>query len=97
LLGGCLCGNRVDMEAAAVHPLTAFRKAKGLSQEQLAKRLKLSNSALGRVIRGKRKIGERKLPIIVKVTGISAAVLRPDLARLFLPVRQKRPSRRRAA
>jgi transcriptional regulator with XRE-family HTH domain len=68
-----------------VHPLTAFRERHEppLSQQGLAKLLGVARETVTRWESGIRKIDTEKLPHVAGITGIAAAELRPDLARLF--------------
>jgi transcriptional regulator with XRE-family HTH domain len=68
-----------------VHPLKTFRELQKppLSQEQLADLLGVSRVAVTRWESGARKIDTELLPIVARKTGIPAAYLRPDLAKLM--------------
>lgn len=68
-----------------VHPLQAFRERHDppLSQTDLAKLLGVTRPTVNRWEAGRRKIDDDKLPEVVKLTGIPAYILRPDLARLM--------------
>lgn len=67
------------------HPLKTFREEQTpkLSQEALAKRLGVTRLTVVRWENDVRKIDERKLPDVVRETGLAAEVLRPDLAKLM--------------
>lgn len=69
------------------HALTAFREAQDppLSQADLADLVDVSRPTVHRWEAGDRKIDVDKLPRVVEVTGIPAAILRPDLAELMSP------------
>jgi transcriptional regulator with XRE-family HTH domain len=68
-----------------IHPLKAFRERQDppLDQKRLAEFLGVSEPTLSRWERGIRKPGRDLLPSISAKTGIPAADLRPDLAKLF--------------
>lgn len=70
---------------ASVHPVRAFRlrQKPPLSQEHLASRIGIHKGNLSRIEAGQQRISEDLLPKIVAETGIPAAILRPDLAKLF--------------
>lgn len=69
------------------HPLTKFRFDNGRqSQEALAAVLSVSGVTVSRWETGARKIDEAILPRVVEITGIPAALLRPDLAELMAPI-----------
>jgi transcriptional regulator with XRE-family HTH domain len=65
-------------------PLKAFRKSRNppLSQQQLADLLEVDRVTVARWETG-RRIDDKLVPRISKVTGISRAKLRPDLAELM--------------
>jgi transcriptional regulator with XRE-family HTH domain len=68
------------------HPLVKYRNDNGRqSQEALAKTLEVSSVTVSRWETGARKIDRAILPRIVERTGIPAAELRPDLAKLLAP------------
>lgn len=77
---------------ASVHPVRAFRLRQDppLKQEVLAKRVGTTKPNLSRIETGKQRVSEDLLPKLVAETGIPAAVLRPDLAKLFNSPRRKR-------
>lgn len=52
----------------------------GLSQEALAKKLGVTSVTVSRWETGERKIAPRHIPAVSRETGLSARVLRPDLA-----------------
>jgi transcriptional regulator with XRE-family HTH domain len=70
---------------AYVHPLRAYRERQDppINRRQLADLLGVSTAAVSRWEAGERKPDEDVLPLIVAKTGIPAAELRPDLARLM--------------
>jgi transcriptional regulator with XRE-family HTH domain len=70
---------------ASVHPVRAFRLRQDppIKQEVLAKRIGTTKPNLSRIETGKQRVSEDLLPKLVAETGIPAAVLRPDLAKLF--------------
>ncbi len=67
------------------HPLRLFRQnhTPPLSQQGLAQLLKVNRVTVNRWESGARKIDEDKLSLVVERTGIPAAELRPDLAKLL--------------
>lgn len=67
---------------AATH-LAVWRSKSGRTQEALAKELGVSSMTVSRWETGERKISAKRLPKVVKLTGIPARDLRPDLARTF--------------
>lgn len=77
-----------------LNPLEAYRRREGLDQSELAKRLKKPQPTVSKWCRGRRRIDVDNLPLVVKVTGIPARLLRPDLAALFLPEWMLRRDRR---
>jgi transcriptional regulator with XRE-family HTH domain len=69
----------------------AFRKRADISLDDLAERIKKagldrppSAAKLSRIENGLQPVTLDILPILVKVTGIPARALRPDLAAMFL-------------
>ena len=62
-----------------VHPLKAYRRTAQLTQKQLAGMLGVERETVGRWEIGHRKIDVRLVPAVSKTTGISRAVLRPDV------------------
>lgn len=70
---------------ASVHPVRAFRLRQKplLSLEVLADRVGTTKPNLSRIETGKQRVSEDLLPKLVTETGIPAAILRPDLAKLF--------------
>lgn len=66
-----------------IHPLRAYRNARGLSRDDLAALLGVSKPTVWRWEAGKRKVDEELLPAVSEKTGISKADLRPDLAELL--------------
>ena len=69
-----------------VHPLRAFRDSHSprLTQGALAKVLGVSRETVARWETGARDIDIDRLPDIERATGIPAAVLRPELAAMFV-------------
>ena len=65
------------------HPLKDYRTGRGLTQDALAKELGVTNITVSRWETGARKIDEAYLPLVAEKTGIPAADLRPDLAKLM--------------
>lgn len=65
-----------------VHPLVTYRKQHGLTQKGLAAHLDVARETIARWETG-RKIDDELLPRVADHTGISRAILRPDLARLL--------------
>ena len=63
------------------HPLTAYRKAFGLSQGELAERIGVQSPAVSKwEARDEPKfVPAEQVPIISRVTGIPPHRLRPDL------------------
>lgn len=76
-------GTSVVMSKPAVHPLRAFREQENLSQEALAKRLKVNRVSVTRWESGARKPNKDVLQKIWRATGIAPCDLRPDLAQLL--------------
>lgn len=76
----------------SVHPVRAFRQRQKppLPQAALAKRLGITKPHLSRIETGQQRVGENLLPRVVAETGIPAAIIRPDLAKLFRGNRRKR-------
>lgn len=74
-----------------MHPLTRFRNAHRprLTQADLARMLGVSRSYIHRVEEGQRKVGAELLCTVVERTGLSPAVLRPDLHMLWRNVRNQ--------
>lgn len=66
-----------------IHPLTAFRQQRSLTQAELARMLDVYPSTVMRWEAGVRPVGMESLPKIAEVTGIPPAELRPDLADVF--------------
>lgn len=64
------------------HPLAVYRKAKGLTQRELADVLNVARETVARW-EGGRRIDTEFLTSIAKKTGIATAELRPDLANLL--------------
>lgn len=65
------------------HPLYEYRLAQGLSQAALARKLGVSRVSISRWESGDRRPDERIIPRIIDLTGLSAAILRPDLAKRY--------------
>ena len=70
-------------------PLTVLRDFRHsqqprLSQGQLAKSIGVTRETVARWELGARKIKEKNLPVVSRVTGIPARVLRPDMAARFV-------------
>jgi transcriptional regulator with XRE-family HTH domain len=65
-----------------VHPLVAYRKRHGLTQQALASQLDVARGTVARWETG-RRIDDELLPRVSDRTGISRGALRPDLARLL--------------
>lgn len=61
------------------HPLAEWRKAKKLTQAELADELDVTRETIARWETGARKIGAEHLPEVRKRTKLSLADLRPDL------------------
>ncbi len=66
-----------------MHPLKAYREREGISQRELAHRLGVSAMTVIRWETNKRKIRDDMVCRVSGLTGIAAAELRPDLARLL--------------
>ncbi|MCR6734474.1 MAG: helix-turn-helix domain-containing protein [Afipia sp.] len=66
-----------------LHPLVAYRKENGLSQDALAEALEVARMTVWRWEAGERKIDTELLPRVAERTGIPARVLRPDLAEML--------------
>lgn len=68
-----------------VHPLKAYRESQTppLSQDDLAAQLDVARETVTRWEAGSRKIDDKKLPDVVRLTGIPPGKLRPDLAKLM--------------
>lgn len=65
------------------HPLKSYRIVAKLTQRQLAALLGVERTTIARWEIGARKIDQALLPVITGKTGLSASVLRPDLAQLM--------------
>jgi transcriptional regulator with XRE-family HTH domain len=63
--------------------MKAYRKAHGLSRAELAERLEVSRMTIWRYEETDRKIDDDVLPRLVSLTGIEAAVWRPELVALL--------------
>lgn len=68
-----------------VHPLKAYRKRTKTSLQALGGMIGRSKATLSRIERGKQPITEELLKPLSDATGIPAADLRPDLAKLLGP------------
>lgn len=83
-----------------VHPLKAYRESHQpkLTQEQLADLLGVSEASISRWETGERTPAEELVPDISAKTGIPAAELRPESARIYVPPdkAQRRKARRAA-
>ena len=66
-----------------LHALRAYRLAKGLSQAALARKVGVHRITVTRWELGVQQIDPDQLAKIARVTGIPAALLRPDLAKVF--------------
>ena len=88
-------GYRGGMES--LHPLKTYRSAKGLTQDQLAKRLGVARTTVARWESGDRHIDDDLLPKVSLMTGIPKPALRPDLAKLLGGARPPRARAKRAA
>lgn len=68
----------------AIHPLRQFRKSQNppLTQADLAEQMRVGRIMVNRWETGARRITEKRLPVVMQVTGLSLKDLRPDLARL---------------
>lgn len=84
---------------ASVHPVRAYRHRQKppLAQEVLAGKIGITKPQLSRIETGKQRVSDDLLPKIVAETGIPAAILRPDLAKLFIAAVPRRRRRVRAA
>lgn len=82
---------------ASEHPVRAYRHSfdPPMSLEDLAARVGTTKPNLSRIETGKQNVSADLLPKLVAETGIPAAQLRPDLAKLF-NVAAKPRARRRA-
>lgn len=65
------------------HPLRRYREDRGLTQDALAKELGVTSVSVSRWETGARKIDDDLLPRVSEKTGITKALLRPDLAALL--------------
>ncbi len=68
-----------------VHPLRRYRQEKGLTLEQLAERVRVSEATLSRIETGLQNPGLDILRRLVDATGIDPSELRPDLAEAMRP------------
>lgn len=78
------------------HPIRAYRlnQSPPVTLEDLAKRIGTTKPNLSRIETGKQPLSEALMKKLIAETGLSAAALRPDLAKLFAP---GTPKSRRAA
>lgn len=67
----------------ANHPLTSYRRKHDLTRSALARELSVSRATITRWEDGDRKIDDDMVPHVVRVTGIPARRLRPDLVKLL--------------
>ncbi|WP_128099782.1 helix-turn-helix domain-containing protein [Paenibacillus sp. DCT19] len=58
--------------------IRAFRKLKGLTQQELASKTRISLATLGTIERGNRKVSEQELNRIAEMLGISVSEIRGD-------------------
>jgi transcriptional regulator with XRE-family HTH domain len=65
------------------HPIKQFRLDTGRTQTALAKELGVTDVTICRWETGVRQVDTDLLPKVAELTGISAAKLRPDLAKLI--------------
>ncbi len=81
---------------ATEHPVRAYRLSfdPPISQEDLAGRLGTTKPNISRIETGEQRVSAKLLPKFVAETGIPAAKLRPDLAKLFNAAKPR--ARRRA-
>lgn len=63
----------------ASHPLKLYRERLSKTRASLARDLSVSKTTVARWEEGIRKIDESKLSNVVRITGIPAKELRPDL------------------
>ncbi len=68
-----------------VHPLRRYRQEKGLTLEQLAERVRVSEATLSRIETRLQNPGLDILRRLVDATGIDPSELRPDLAEAMRP------------
>lgn len=83
---------------ASVHPVRAFRLRQNppVTLEDLAGRIGTTKANLSRIETGKQTLSDQLLAKVVTETGISARLLRPDLAKLFGVDRARRRQERAA-
>ena len=84
---------------ASVHPVRAFRQSQKppMKQALLAERIGITKPSLSRIETGKQRVTADLLPKLVAETGIPAAILRPDLAKLFNSAAPRTKRRARVA
>lgn len=70
------------VQATAAQALVTYRKANGLTQKMLGDMLDVTQVTVARWETGS-NIADKLLPRVSDRTGISRAILRPDLARLL--------------
>ena len=72
-------------QSEIVHPIRAYRESRKprIRQAELAKRIGTTKTTLSEIENGKRPVSMDLLPKIEAETGISAKILRPDVAKLF--------------
>ncbi|KQY86396.1 MULTISPECIES: helix-turn-helix domain-containing protein [Paenibacillus] len=58
--------------------IRAFRKLKGLTQQELASKTRISLATLGTIERGNRKVSEQELNRIAEMLGISVSEIRGE-------------------
>lgn len=64
--------------------LKDYRKARGITQAQLAIELGISTNTIWRWESGERRVDRELLPDVSAKTGIPKRILRPDLAELLV-------------
>lgn len=58
--------------------IRAFRKLKGLTQQELASKTRISLATLGTIERGNRKVSEHELNRIAEMLGISVSEIKGE-------------------
>jgi transcriptional regulator with XRE-family HTH domain len=78
--------------ATPIHPIRVYRltQTPPITLDVLAKKLGTKKPNLSRIENRLQRVSEALLPKIVAETGIPAAILRPDLAKLFKDKRGRR-------
>ena len=61
------------------HPLVRYREVAGLSQADLARRVGVDKSTINKIEQGSRPASPRLAVRIEAATGISRAIIRPDI------------------